>query len=53
MPMCCCAIGCQHSTCCLVVISWYYVITWKRQTNHRCALSNAFFYNFLIFWCSL
>jgi len=31
MPVCCCTIGCQHSTCCLVAFSWYDVITSKSK----------------------
>jgi len=31
------------------VFSWYDIITCEKSTHHRCALSNAFFYNFVIF----
>jgi len=43
------SVNTQHSIGCLLVFSWYDVITCEKYTNHRCALSDAFFYNFLIF----
>jgi len=51
MPMCCCAIGCQHST--LNRLFGFVFMVWRhylRKVNKSsCTLSNAFLYSFLIF----
>jgi len=35
MPMYCCAIGCQHSVGCLVVFSWYDIISHHLQKVNK------------------
>jgi len=51
MPMCYCAIGCQHSTfnrlfgC--VFLVWCHHL--RKVNSHRCTLLDTFFCNFLIF----
>ena len=39
----------KKSIGCLVVFSWYDVITYKKYKSHWCALLDAFFCNFVIF----
>jgi len=49
--MCCCAIGCQHSTLNRLFGSWFGCLCFPGMTsslaNHRCTLSYVFFTIFL------
>ena len=47
MTMCCCAIGCQHLT--LNGLFGCFPGMTSSLANHRCTLSDVFFYNIIIF----